>query len=171
MLPASRCLALALNQAVEHQVTHDRRSLFGGLVECFLVGRLVVNAYHCLGRQLPFKVSDHVRPHGRIPQQLLVSQAVAFKHFSDDVVARQTHWSYVARWGCFLRCAAGEVLALRKQRSLSRSQDKSDRDQSPASSNLNCHSLRPPLSFLCPLPGSVPCFQSAKLRMKPSMRR
>src|SRR5260370_27583658 len=150
VFPAGRCLALALDQAVEHQVTHDPRTLFGGLVERFLVGSLVVDTYQCLSRQFPLKISDHVRPHGRISLQLLVSQTVALKHFCDDVVACQTQRSNVARWDGSFGCSGGEVLALCHQRHRSRSQDKSDDDQFLPPSSLNCHSLLPPLVSLFP---------------------
>ncbi len=43
MLLTGRCLALALNQAIKHQVPHDPRSFFGGLVERFLVRRPILH--------------------------------------------------------------------------------------------------------------------------------
>src|SRR5260370_23821555 len=61
-LPTRRCLALALHQAVEHHVTNDPRSLFGSLIELFLVRRPVVHFYDGLCRQFPLGVSDLVRP-------------------------------------------------------------------------------------------------------------
>src|SRR5229473_6077632 len=67
MFPTRRCLALALDQAIEHQVTHDPRSFFGGLVEKFLVGRLVVHAYYRLRSQFSLGVSDLVRSDCRVP--------------------------------------------------------------------------------------------------------
>src|SRR5205807_8512731 len=144
MLATGRGFASALHQPIEHQMTHNPGSFFGGLIECLLAGRLIIDTHHCLSRDLSLEVSDLVGAQGRISLQLLVPQAVALQHFSDDVVARQTHWGRVARRGCFRRWLAGEALALCKRRRWSRSQDKSEDDPCFPLSNLNCH-IRPPL--------------------------
>src|SRR5260370_30359312 len=89
VFPARRCLALALDQAVEHQVTHEPRSFFGGLVKHFRVGRLILDADHVMRSQFPLGISDLVRPDCRIPPQLRVTAPVPFKHSCDDVVAWQ----------------------------------------------------------------------------------
>src|SRR4029077_4472575 len=88
MLPAGRRLALALDQAIKHQVTHDPRSFFGGLVERFLVRRLVVHTHYRLRGQFPLRISDLVRSDRRVPSQLLVSQPVMFQHSCNNRIAR-----------------------------------------------------------------------------------
>src|SRR5712692_7371244 len=98
VLPTRRCLALALHQAIKHQVTHEPRSFLGGLVERFLVGRLILHADHGLRSQFPLGVSDLVRPDCRVPPQLLVTQPVALKHSYDDVVACQASRGTVIRY-------------------------------------------------------------------------
>src|SRR5260370_4716503 len=82
MLATGRGFALALHQPIEHQMTHNPGSFFGGLIECLLAGRLIIDTHHCLSRDLSLEVSDLVGEHGRLPPHLPVPQSVTIHNFA-----------------------------------------------------------------------------------------